>query len=166
MQPRPCPLQVTWLGQALCFQTMPGGCPGWNPKVSHCPGFPIVPGAGCLSRDSTAGRAQTKDPRWHSRPGGLCLTSQWHPGNEWWLQQRKTAWPWQRNHKERAPRAGTCQAGKGRRDIFNPLGGGAEAGFGVSLALAALVRTSARIRPPKQNTRLKNIGCRDAGPGL
>lgn len=67
------------------------------------------------------------------------------------------------NHKERAPRSWTSQAGNGRRDIFNPSGDGAEAGFGVSPCSCS---SGDELSEAKQNMRLKNIGCRDPGPGL
>lgn len=50
--------------------------------------------------------------------------------------------------------------GNGRRDILKPLGDGAEAGFGVSPCSCS---SGDELRPPRQNTRLKNIGCRDPG---
>lgn len=59
----------------------------------------IVPRAGSISQDSTAGQAQTKGPGWHSQPRGagsrrvIYLISQWHPGNEWCLQEMNTAQP-------------------------------------------------------------------------
>lgn len=61
--------------------------------------FSIVPRAGSISQDSTAGQAQTKGPGWHSQPRGagsrrvIYLISQWHPRNEWCLREMNTAQP-------------------------------------------------------------------------
>lgn len=61
--------------------------------------FSIVPRAGSISQDSTAGQAQTKGPGWHSQPRGagsrrvIYLISQWNPGNEWCLREMNTAQP-------------------------------------------------------------------------
>lgn len=85
-----------------------------SPRFSIVPGFPLSRELAVSPRTARQGGLKQRIHGGIPGPRGLYLISQWHPGNEWWLQERRTPGPWQQETtRKELPDHGLLRQGMG-----------------------------------------------------